>query len=125
MRFILAVLALAGSFAIAHAQTFAPSVPVVVGVLQHAEPVGKIQASPGRPGDEILYRNKVWKHVVFVVVPNHPTGICLESAQAFAFFDPVITIIDVNGDGIDDAVGVSPSTGQTQVLTGLGLSACR
>jgi len=119
---------------VASAQTFAPQAPITLDILAGYEPVAKIQASPTRPGDDVLYRNKVWRHVVLVVVPAHPTkhgpngqyagpGVCLESAQAFAIFDPVITIADLTGDGIDDAVGTAG--GQTQVLTGLGVSACR
>lgn len=116
------------------AQTLAPQAPAPIDVLSQADLVGPITLTPEKPGDELLFRNKVWRHVVFVAV-LHPTksgplgvypvpGLCVEAAQAFASADVAVTIADVDGDGKQDVIGTS-ATGMAQVLKGIGLSACR
>lgn len=126
--------AVIASAALASAQTFQAQPPAIIDVVGQAELVGPITLTPDVPGDELLFRNRVWRHVVFVVVP-HPAksgvlgvyqtpGLCIESAQAFSEPDVALTIADVDGDGRDDVIGTSPN-GVAQVLTGMGLTACR
>lgn len=120
--------------AAADAQTLAPQAVLPIDVLAGADLVGPITLTPERPGDELLFRSKLWRNVVFVAVP-HPTksgplgvypvpGLCVESAQAFALADVAIAVADVDGDGTQDVIGTSPN-GVAQVLKGIGLSACR
>lgn len=133
MRALTLTLALL-SAAPATAQTFATGTPVTLDVIGQADIVGAITLTPGVPGDELLFRNKVWRHVVFVAV-LHPSksgplgafpqpGLCLEPAQAFTAVDVALTIADVDADGVDDVVGTSP-TGSVQVLKGIRLTVCR
>lgn len=118
------------------AQTFQATPPVTLDLLSGWTLVGPITLTPDTPGDELLYRFGPWGNVVIVAVP-HPTksgpfglwpgpGVCLEAFQHFddtAMHDGRITIADVNRDGIDDIIGTAGAV--TQVLFGIGLSACR
>jgi hypothetical protein len=117
----------------ASAQALQPFSPISVDILRGYELVGPITLTPETPGDELLFRNKYWRHVVVVAVP-HATksgvgglipapGLCIEPAQAFAFFDPQITIADVNGDGLHDVIGIAD--GKVQPLMGSRLTQCR
>jgi len=120
--------------AAADAQTLAPQAATPIDVLAGADLVGPITLTPEKPGDELLFRSKLWRNVVFVAVP-HPTksgplgvypvpGLCVEASQAFAQPDVALVIADTDGDGKADVIGTSPN-GVAQVLKGIGLSACR
>lgn len=122
-----------GIMMVASAQGLTPSAAISVDILRGYELVGPITLTPETPGDELLFRNRIWRHVVVVAVPHasksgvgglvNAPGLCIEPAQAFAFFEPDIAIADVNGDRIDDVIGVKD--GQAQVLIGSPLTACR
>lgn len=117
------------------AQTFTASDPMTVDILRGYDLVGRATLTPDTPGDELVFRSKLWRHVVLVGVthasksgPNgqYPTpGLCLEPAQAFdvALVDGALVIADINGDRIDDLV-VSHG-GRAQALMGSGLTTCR
>lgn len=132
-RATMAVVMVFGMATAAAAQGLTPSAAISVDILRGYELVGPITLTPNTPGDELLFRNKLWRHVVVVAVP-HPSksgvgglvnapGLCIEPAQAFAFFEPDLTVADINGDRIGDVVGVKD--GQAQVLIGSPLTACR
>lgn len=117
------------------AQTFTASDPMTVDILRGYDLVGRATLTPDAPGDELVFRNKLWKHVVLVGVthatksgPNgqyQTPGLCLEPAQAFdvALVDGALVIADINGDRIDDLV--LSTNGKAQALMGSGLSTCR
>ena len=117
------------------AQPFAASDPLTVDILRGYDLVGRVTLTPDTPGDELVFRNKLWKHVVLVGVahaeksgPNgqYPTpGLCLEPAQAFdvALVDGALVIADINGDRMDDLV--LSVGGRAQALMGTGLTSCR
>jgi hypothetical protein len=134
MRAVLAfvfVLAASPSFA----QSFTATDPMTVDILRGYDLIGKATLTPDTPGDELVFRNKLWRHVVLVGVAHgsksgphgqYPTpGLCLESAQTFdvAMADGTLVIADINGDRIDDLV--LSAAGKAQALMGVGLSACR
>jgi hypothetical protein len=117
------------------AQSFTATDPMTVDILRGYDLAGKATLTPDTPGDELVFRNKLWKHVVLIGVahasksgPNgqYPTaGLCLEPAQAFdvALVDGALVIADINGDRIDDLV--LSAGAKAQALMGVGLSACR
>lgn len=131
------VLALVFAFAAVpvSAQTLAP---VTADILRGYEVVGKITAAVDTPGDEILFRSILWRHV-FMVGRLHPSksgtqgihdtpGLCLESVFALdlSMFDAAVRLLDLNGDGLDDLIATANGTAQMVMSPGpLALSACR
>lgn len=112
--------------------------PVAADILNGYDVVGKITAAPDTAGDEILFRSKLWRHVLMVGrlhpsksgthgISNTP-GLCLESVFALdlSMFDADIRAMDLNGDGLDDLVATSGGAVQLVMSPGpIALSACR
>jgi len=119
----------------AFAQTFVATDPMTVDILRGYDLVGRATLTPDTPGDELVFRHKLWRHVVLIGVahatksgPNgqYPTpGLCLEPAQAFseALVEGTLVIADINGDRMDDLV--MSLGGKAQALMAAGLSTCR
>lgn len=136
MKHSILLAALAAALATpAQAQTFATTGPVQVDIAAANDLVGPITLTPDTPGDELLFRGRGFLAATVFVARVHPTksgpagvypvpGLCFEGVQAFQWMTPErLVITDVNGDRIDDVVGISGA--RVEVLMGIGLSACR
>jgi hypothetical protein len=98
-------------------------------------PIGKITATPGVPGDEVLYYNGAFGPVLMILVPNAPRsgfrgiaavpGPCIDGTFQLSFVPDRLVIADVNGDGYDDVLSTQAWTLLTEVVLGRGLSVCR